>query len=162
MHHHCDRELPPVPIHACHLSSCREFKPCVFTVSFTPRTATCARLAPTFAPTPPHNPDPRRGAGNFFFAGARMFFRSLDAAIFLFSRVARLPLGSAVVPAISTEERITLGAELADGSRLRGQNVISHPPAPSTSQLVEKDCAPPSPAPHAPSTFYSANDTMVI
>lgn len=79
-----------------------------------------------------------------------MFFRSLDAAIFLFSRVARLPLGSAVVPAISTEERITLGAELADGSRLRGQNNISHPPAPSQSrsQIVEKDCtllAPPFP-----------------
>eukprot|EP00892_Ulva_mutabilis_P009367 jgi/Ulvmu1/6802/UM031_0003.1 len=77
--------------------------------------------------------------GNFFFAGARMFFRSLDAAIFLFSRVARLPLGSAVVPAISTEERITLGAELADGSRLRGQNMISHPPAQRSAQIVEKD-----------------------
>jgi len=26
-------------------------------------------------------------AGNFFFAGARLFFRSLEAAIFLSSRV---------------------------------------------------------------------------
>lgn len=34
--------------------------------------------------------------GNFFFAGARIFFRSLEAAIFLFSRVARLPEGSQV------------------------------------------------------------------
>ena len=67
-------------------------------------------------------------AGNFFFAGARTFFRSMDAAIFLFSRVARLPSGSSVLPAISTEERIILGAELADGTRLRGQNQISHPP----------------------------------
>lgn len=80
--------------------------------------------------------------GNFFFAGARTFFRSLDAAIFLFSRVARLPLGSEVIPAISTEERITLGAQLADGSRLRGQNIISHPPPSSTSALVLKDGAP--------------------
>lgn len=51
-------------------------------------------------------------AGNFFFAGARIFFRSLEAAIFLFSRVARIPEGSLVLPAICTEERITLGAEL--------------------------------------------------
>jgi hypothetical protein len=83
----------------------------------------------------------RKNSGNFFFAGARTFFRSLDAAIFLFSRVARLPLGSAVIPAISTEERITLGAQLADGTRLRGQNVISHPPSSSTSPLVMKDGA---------------------
>ena len=33
-----------------------------------------------------------------------------------------------VLPAICTEERITLGAELEDGTVLRGQNQISHPP----------------------------------
>jgi len=65
--------------------------------------------------------------GNFFFAGARTFFRSLEAAIFLFSRVARIPEGSLVLPAICTEERITLAAELADGSLICGQNEISHP-----------------------------------
>ena len=65
--------------------------------------------------------------GNFFFAGARIFFRSLEAAIFLFSRVARIPEGSMVLPAICTEERITLAAELTDGSVLVGQNEISHP-----------------------------------
>lgn len=69
-------------------------------------------------------------AGNFFFAGARLFFRSLEAAIFLFSRVARIPEGSLVLPAICTEERITLGAELANASIIRGQNEISHPAAP--------------------------------
>ena len=68
--------------------------------------------------------------GNFFFAGARLFFRSLEAAIFLFSRVARIPEGSLVLPAICTEERITLGAELANGAVIRGQNEISHPSAP--------------------------------
>jgi 2-phospho-L-lactate transferase/gluconeogenesis factor (CofD/UPF0052 family) len=66
--------------------------------------------------------------GNFFFAGARTFFRSLESAVFLFSRVARIPEGSLVLPAICTEERITLGAELEDGSVIRGQNAISHPP----------------------------------
>ncbi len=69
-------------------------------------------------------------AGNFFFAGARLFFRSLEAAIFLFSRVARIPEGSLVLPAICTEERITLGAELANSTVIRGQNEISHPAAP--------------------------------
>jgi hypothetical protein len=84
------------------------------------------------------------GAGNYFFAGARTFFRSLEAAIFLFSRVARLPAGSAVIPAISTDERITLGAHLADGQRLRGQNIISHPPICAGTSAVCKDgaCCP--------------------
>lgn len=68
-------------------------------------------------------------SGNFFFAGARLFFRSLEAGIFLFSRVARIPEGSLVLPVIRTEEKITLGAELLDGSIIRGQNEISHPSA---------------------------------
>ena len=74
-------------------------------------------------------------AGNFFFAGARLFFRSLEAAIFLFSRVARIPEGSLVLPAICTEERITLGAEMANGTVIRGQNEISHPSAPGAALL---------------------------
>lgn len=65
--------------------------------------------------------------GNFFFAGARVFLRSLEAAIFMFGRVARIPEGSVVLPAICTEERIVLGAQLSDGSIIRGQNAISHP-----------------------------------
>lgn len=69
-------------------------------------------------------------AGNFFFAGARTFFNSLEAAIFLFSRVARIPEGSSVMPVISTEERITLGAVLDNGSIIKGQNQISHPSVP--------------------------------
>lgn len=32
-----------------------------------------------------------------------------------------------MLPAICTEERITLGAELEDGTVVRGQNNISHP-----------------------------------
>jgi hypothetical protein len=32
-----------------------------------------------------------------------------------------------VLPAICTEEVITLGAELEDGTVIRGQNNISHP-----------------------------------
>eukprot|EP00850_Spirogloea_muscicola_P015190 SM000114S24153 [mRNA] locus=s114:254791:258690:- [translate_table: standard] len=51
--------------------------------------------------------------GNFFFAGARTFFRSLDAAIFLYSRVSHIPTESLVLP--------------VDGTIIRGQNEISHP-----------------------------------
>jgi len=65
--------------------------------------------------------------GNFFFAGARIFFGSLPAAIFLFSKVAGIPSGSRVVPAVLTEDRLVLGAELKDGMRIRGQFNISHP-----------------------------------
>lgn len=43
-----------------------------------------------------HAPMTPTRAGNFFFAGARTFFRSLESAIFLFSRVARIPEGSIV------------------------------------------------------------------
>ncbi|CAA0819920.1 maternal effect embryo arrest 18 [Striga hermonthica] len=65
--------------------------------------------------------------GNFFFAGARIFFQSLDAAIFLFSRVSAIPNESLVLPVISTNDRLTLGCELWDGTIVRGQNEISHP-----------------------------------
>ncbi|KAL7466202.1 hypothetical protein ACHAXS_006489 [Conticribra weissflogii] len=65
--------------------------------------------------------------GNFFFAGARTFFGSLPAAIFLFSKVAGIPSGSRVIPAVQTEERLVLGAMLKDGTRIRGQYNISHP-----------------------------------
>jgi hypothetical protein len=41
--------------------------------------------------------------------------------------VSRIPQGSTVLPAICTEEVITLGAELEDGTVIRGQNNISHP-----------------------------------
>ncbi|KVH89476.1 LPPG:FO 2-phospho-L-lactate transferase CofD/UPF0052 [Cynara cardunculus var. scolymus] len=75
--------------------------------------------------------------GNFFFAGARIFFQSLDAAIFLFSRVSQIPTESLVLPVISTNDRLTLGCELWDGMIIRGQNEISHPTSGSL-QLIDK------------------------
>lgn len=50
--------------------------------------------------------------GNFFFAGTRLFFHSLDAAIFLYSRVSGTPPESLVLPCIETNERLSIGAEL--------------------------------------------------
>lgn len=69
--------------------------------------------------------------GNFFFAGTRIFFRSLDAAVFLFSRVSGIPPRSAVLPIVSTNGRLVLGAELESGEMLRGQSDISHPSPPA-------------------------------
>jgi hypothetical protein len=77
--------------------------------------------------------------GNFFFAGARIFFQSLDAAIFLFSRVSQIPAESLVLPVISTNDRLTLGCELWDGTIIRGQNEISHP-SNGRREVVTKDC----------------------
>lgn len=73
--------------------------------------------------------------GNFFFAGARIFFRSLEAAIFLFSRVARIPEGTEALPAVCSEGALRLGAELEGGGMLLGQSAISHPAAPGDAPL---------------------------
>lgn len=61
--------------------------------------------------------------GNFFFAGARIFFQSLDAAIFLYSRVSHIPTHSLVLPAICTNDRLTLGCELHVCIRLSEQTL---------------------------------------
>ncbi|XP_010655498.1 uncharacterized protein LOC100241283 isoform X2 [Vitis vinifera] len=66
--------------------------------------------------------------GNFFFAGARIFFDSLDAAIFLFSRVSDIPTESLILPVISTNDRLTLGCELWE--------ISSVPPLPSAIKRV--------------------------
>jgi hypothetical protein len=77
--------------------------------------------------------------GNFFFAGARIFFQSLDAAIFLYSRVSGIPNDSVVCPVTSTNSVLMLGAELEDGTLLRGQSQISHPSPNPTSQPTAVD-----------------------
>jgi len=52
------------------------------------------------------------------FTGARLLFGSLEAAIFLFSGIARISRKTEVVPIINLNfEGITLGALLANGTR---------------------------------------------
>eukprot|EP00208_Stichococcus_sp_RCC1054_P005366 CAMPEP_0206142102 /NCGR_PEP_ID=MMETSP1473-20131121/15574_1 /ASSEMBLY_ACC=CAM_ASM_001109 /TAXON_ID=1461547 /ORGANISM="Stichococcus sp, Strain RCC1054" /LENGTH=694 /DNA_ID=CAMNT_0053536961 /DNA_START=76 /DNA_END=2156 /DNA_ORIENTATION=- len=96
--------------------------------------------------------------GNFFFAGARLFLRSLEAAIFLFSRVARIPEGSSVLPAICTENVITLGAELEGNAMIRGQNNISHPPR-GAGTVDKGSGGPPLPAPLRRICYLSSEGT---
>jgi len=55
--------------------------------------------------------------GNFFFTGARLFFGSLEAAIFLFSGIARIPPKTEVIPIVKlTFEGNTIGAVLKNGT----------------------------------------------
>eukprot|EP00898_Chlorokybus_atmophyticus_P005208 jgi/Chlat1/5689/Chrsp38S05522 len=97
--------------------------------------------------------------GNFFFAGARTFFRSMDAAIFLYSRVSHVPPESLVLPAVNTIDRLVLGAELEDGSFIRGQNAISHPSEQSLCNSVDKDARSSTPLPsRIRRVFYLATE----
>ncbi|VFQ60340.1 unnamed protein product [Cuscuta campestris] len=76
--------------------------------------------------------------GNFFFAGARMFFQSLDSAIFLFSRVSGIPTESLILPVISTNERLTLGGELwVDISFTENSFTFPHPHPPTPHVLSD-------------------------
>ena len=71
--------------------------------------------------------------------GARLFFGSLESAIFLFNRIIGISLEryisppplsrhSQVYPVIDTNKSVTIGVELVDGTTILGQNQISHPP----------------------------------
>jgi len=66
--------------------------------------------------------------GNFFFTGARLFFNSLETAIFWFSRVSGIDPDTQVIPVINTNNAVNIAAQLEDGTLLLGQNNISHPP----------------------------------
>ncbi|KAJ6626964.1 hypothetical protein B0H10DRAFT_2296645 [Mycena sp. CBHHK59/15] len=63
--------------------------------------------------------------GNYFLAAAQGFFRSLPAAIFLFSSITNS--GATILPAIVTSHTVTIAAELENGEKLVGQCEISHP-----------------------------------
>ncbi|XP_062095889.1 uncharacterized protein YNL011C [Humulus lupulus] len=96
--------------------------------------------------------------GNFFFAGARIFFQSLDAAIFLFSRVSDIPSESLVLPVISSNDRLTLGCELLDGTIIRGQNAISHPTNGSTEPINKVGSLVPKLSSRIKRVFYMSSE----
>lgn len=79
--------------------------------------------------------------GNFWLAGVQLFVRSLQSAIFLFSSVCGIESKHSVIPAINTNSLVTIAAELADGSRLVGQNEISHP-SPGSEQPLHGSYTP--------------------
>ncbi|KAI8981520.1 hypothetical protein BDB01DRAFT_906543 [Pilobolus umbonatus] len=66
--------------------------------------------------------------GNFFLTGARLFTGSLEAAIFLFASITGITsVPTSVVPAINSNQTVTIAAALLDGETLVGQCEISHP-----------------------------------
>mmetsp|Transcript_4965 Transcript_4965/g.14058 ORF Transcript_4965/g.14058 Transcript_4965/m.14058 type:complete len:455 (-) Transcript_4965:59-1423(-) len=85
--------------------------------------------------------------GNFFFTGARLFFQSLPTAIFLWSKIARIPEATAVLPVLSShphpdgdgpDAALTLAAELESGEVILGQHEISHPNPKAGDRRVDK------------------------
>ena len=79
--------------------------------------------------------------GNFWLAGVQLFVRSLQSAIFLFSSVCGVSSNYSVIPAINTNSLVTIAAELEDGSRIVGQNEISHP-SPGSEQPLHGSYTP--------------------
>eukprot|EP01006_Ploeotia_vitrea_P028770 TRINITY_DN61401_c0_g1_i1.p1 TRINITY_DN61401_c0_g1~~TRINITY_DN61401_c0_g1_i1.p1 ORF type:complete len:427 (-),score=29.14 TRINITY_DN61401_c0_g1_i1:1199-2479(-) len=70
--------------------------------------------------------------GNFFLTGARLYFNSLQAAIFMFAQLTAVPPDTKVIPVCCDQTRdsstyITIGVQLANGDQIVGQNCISHP-----------------------------------
>ncbi|KAF9318178.1 hypothetical protein BG006_003238, partial [Podila minutissima] len=65
--------------------------------------------------------------GNFFLTGARMFFGSLESAIFLFAAITGITQPTRVIPVINTNHGIAIAASLKDGHTILGQCAISHP-----------------------------------
>ncbi|KAJ3112188.1 hypothetical protein HDU96_004856 [Phlyctochytrium bullatum] len=66
--------------------------------------------------------------GNFFLTGCRLFFDSLEAAIFQFARITRSPSRTDVMSIIATtRSTVAIAAALRDGSVITGQCEISHP-----------------------------------
>ncbi|KAF2489943.1 UPF0052-domain-containing protein [Lophium mytilinum] len=79
--------------------------------------------------------------GNLFLTGARLFTGSFESAIYLLSSICSVPSSVSVLPAINTNftHHITVG--LANGTKITGQNSISHPSAPTA---LQNQAAPPS------------------
>ncbi|EWC48586.1 hypothetical protein DRE_01808 [Drechslerella stenobrocha 248] len=65
--------------------------------------------------------------GNLFITGCRLFFGSVDSAIFLFRSICGIPEYTHVIPAINSNFSHHIAAGLADGTVITGQNQISHP-----------------------------------
>ncbi|KAG0364105.1 hypothetical protein BGZ54_007834 [Gamsiella multidivaricata] len=65
--------------------------------------------------------------GNFFLTGARMFFGSLESAIFLFAAITGITEPTRVIPVINTNHGIAIAALLKNGNTILGQCAISHP-----------------------------------
>ncbi|BFZ57764.1 hypothetical protein PYCC9005_004817 [Savitreella phatthalungensis] len=67
--------------------------------------------------------------GNFVLTGMRLFFGSVETAVFVLGKLAGIPEHADVLPIIETVEGTPIAATLEDGTVIAGQNEISHPSA---------------------------------
>ncbi|ORY43717.1 UPF0052-domain-containing protein [Rhizoclosmatium globosum] len=66
--------------------------------------------------------------GNFFISGCRLFFHSLEAGIFQFSKLVGCPNKTLVLPIIATNHHpVSIAVNLRNGTTIHGQCEISHP-----------------------------------
>jgi 2-phospho-L-lactate transferase/gluconeogenesis factor (CofD/UPF0052 family) len=65
--------------------------------------------------------------GNLFLTGARLFTGSFESAIYLLSAITGVPEHISVIPAINSNFSHHICAGLKDGTKIVGQNAISHP-----------------------------------
>ena len=70
--------------------------------------------------------------GNLFLTGARLFTGSFESAIYLLGAITGVPEHISVIPAINSNFSHHICAGLEDGTRIVGQNAISHPSLPTT------------------------------
>ncbi|KAK6350184.1 hypothetical protein TWF696_006423 [Orbilia brochopaga] len=81
--------------------------------------------------------------GNLFITGCRLFFGSLESAIFLFRSICGIPEYTHVIPALNSNFSHHIAAGLTNGTVIAGQNQISHPSEepPTNSQLAAENKA---------------------
>ncbi|ODQ50056.1 UPF0052-domain-containing protein [Saitoella complicata NRRL Y-17804] len=101
---------------------------------------------------PPHNTfDFRNGSiGNLFLTGARLFFGSLESAIFLFASICGVAPYTSVLPVTNTQFAMNIAAILEDGTLIAGQSQISHP---TPTHITPRDPSQPS-----SSTVYDTDE----
>ncbi|KAF9116869.1 hypothetical protein BGX27_009750 [Mortierella sp. AM989] len=88
--------------------------------------------------------------GNFFLTGARMFFGSLESAIFLFAAITGINEPTRVIPVINTNHGIAIAALLKNGNTILGQCAISHPSSDDTMKETQQSASSMTTRYHAP------------
>lgn len=67
--------------------------------------------------------------GNLLLTGMKLFFGSIETAIFAFASITGIDPHTTVLPILNTSFMTPIAALLEDGSSIAGQNAISHPSA---------------------------------
>ena len=80
--------------------------------------------------------------GNFFLTGMRLFFGSIETAIFMFASITGIDPATQVLPIINTSHMTPIAARLSDGTVIAGQNAISHPSSTTIDKTVDEDALP--------------------